>query len=134
MINEDNTINLSENLCAFNEATLNFLKSYSINKRILKLNKYEKDYFSFDKEEPLDLPICDEAVLRAKMFEVKRFVLSLGNCNEKLILYYHYIKEESIEHCAELIGISRRSGFRLKSRAIIYAGKKFAEYEKNKKC
>lgn len=116
------------------EETLNFLKSYSINKKMIMLNKYEKEYFSCElSDECVEIPVCDEAILKAKMFEVKRFVLSLGNCNEKLILYYYYIREESIERCAELIGISRRSGFRLKSRAITYAVKYFDLYKKNKK-
>lgn len=113
---------------------LDFLKSYSVNKRIIKLNKYEKEYFSADLFEDCgEIPIFDETILRAKMFEVKRFVLSLGNCNEKLILYYHYIREEPVEKCSELIGISRRSGFRLKNRALNYAKTYFAEYIKNKK-
>ena len=116
------------------EEMLNFLKSYSINKKIIMLNKYEKEYFSaYLGEECVEIPICDEAILKAKMFEVKRFVLSLGNCNEKLILYYHYIKEETVGRCAELIGISRRSGFRLKNRAITYAVKYYTQYKKSKK-
>lgn len=113
---------------------LDFLKSYSINKKIIKLNKYEKEYFSSDLFEDCgEIPIFDETILKAKMFEVKRFVLSLGNCNEKLILYYHYIREEPVERCSELIGISRRSGFRLKNRALTYAEKYFVEYINNKK-
>ena len=41
----------------------------------------------------------------------------LPNSDEKLLLYYHYVKGENVERCAELLGISRSSGFRLKKRA-----------------
>jgi DNA-directed RNA polymerase specialized sigma subunit len=131
IIDTNNEIYIQDRI---SEEFLNFLKSYSINKKIIMLNKYEKEYFpAHIGDECVEIPICDEAILKAKMFEVKRFVLSLGNCNEKLILYYYYIREETVERCAELIGISRRSGFRLKSRAITYGVKYYIEYMKNKK-
>ena len=58
-------------------------------------------------------------LVRAKMYEVRHFIMNMENRDEKLLLYYHYIRGESVEKCAELLGISRSSGFRLKKRALI---------------
>ena len=60
----------------------------------------------------------EAALARAKMFDVRHFILGLGNCDEKLFLYYHYVKGESTERCSELLGLSRRSAFRLKRKAL----------------
>lgn len=60
----------------------------------------------------------DEMSLRAAMFAVRRSVMRLPDSREKLLLYNHFIRGESLESCAELIGISRRSVFRLKLRAL----------------
>ena len=97
------------------------------------MNRYEKNYFG-KSEKTLDiegkkygLPGSDPDI-RIKMFEIRRFVLSLGNCNEKLFLFYHYIHGESVERCGELLKISRRSAFRLKKRALAFAGRKLETY------
>lgn len=60
----------------------------------------------------------DEMSLRAAMFSIRRSVMRMPECREKLLLYNHFIRGESLESCAELIGISRRSVFRLKLRAL----------------
>lgn len=60
----------------------------------------------------------DEMSLRAAMFAIRRSVMRLPESKEKLLLYNHYIRGESLECCAELIGISRRSVFRLKLSAL----------------
>ena len=60
----------------------------------------------------------DEMSLRAAMFAIRRSVMRLPDSREKLLLYNHFIRGESLEACAELIGISRRSVFRLKLRAL----------------
>lgn len=99
-----------------------YLRGYSTNYKLLRLAKYEKEFFGGGR-------LCDDEVTtpaegplaKAKMFEVRHFVLSLPNSDEKLLLYYHYVKGESVERCAELIGVSRRTAFRLKSRALIIA-------------
>jgi hypothetical protein len=110
-----------------------FLSEYTVSRKLLEMNDYEKKYFgkaekTFDFEgRALNLP-GSEPELRMKMFAIRRFVLSLGNCNEKLFLFYHYIHGESVERCAELIKISRRSAFRLKKRALAFAGRKLETY------
>ena len=104
-----------------------YLKGYSTNRKMLGAEKYleiygEKDGF---------LSLIDEEMLheaplaKAKMFGVRHFILDLPNGDHKLFLYYHYVKCESVERCAELLGISRRSAFRLKSKALALAYKKY---------
>lgn len=105
----------------------NYLESYSVNRRMLQIINYEKEYFGSksEKGEYLMAPAGDEVFLKAKMFEVRRFVMSIEDNNCKLFLFYHYIKGESVVHCSELLGISRTSAFRLKNRALELAATKY---------
>lgn len=105
----------------------NYLKEYSLNRKLLMIGKYEEEYFGggnfsdFDKDMPSEAPLA-----RAKMFDVRHFILSLDNSDEKIFLYFHYVKGEPVEKCAELLGISSRTAFRLKNRALSLAyAKKF---------
>lgn len=94
----------------------NYLKSYRFCRRLLSMKKYEDKYFEtleWESETPVEF-----TVVRAKMYEVRHFILGMRNSNEKLMLYYHYVRGDSVERCAELLGISRSSGFRLKKRAL----------------
>lgn len=94
----------------------NYLKGYKFNKRLLRMKNYEDKYFEtceWESESPAEFSLA-----RAKMFEIRHFLMNMRNSNEKLLLYYHYVRGESIEHCAELMGISRSSAFRLKHRAL----------------
>ncbi len=99
--------------------TENFLKGYGLNRKLLKLDKYERTYFGYkDGDEGA---FSDTPLARAKMFEVRHFIMELKNSDEKLLLYYHYVRGESVERCAELLDISRSSAFRLKKRALTLA-------------
>lgn len=115
------------------ETIENFLKSYKFCRRVLSLKNYEDKYFDtleWESESPAEF-----SVARAKMFEVRHFILSMKNGNEKLMLYYHYVHGTSVDKCGELFGISRASAFRLKKRALARAylhsvqiGKKLTPY------
>ena len=115
-----------------------YLSEYAVFRKLIEMNNYEKNYFgksekSLDPEGKLLALPGSEPDIRLKMFEIRRFVLSLGNCNEKLFLFYHYIHGESVERCAELIKISRRSAFRLKKRSLAFAGRKLERYFEKQK-
>ena len=115
------------------EAARKYLSEYTVFRKLLEMNEYEKKYFgksekTVDIEGKMHLLPGSEGEIRMKMFEIRRFVLSLGNCNEKLLLFYHYVHGESVERCAELMKISRRSAFRLKRRALAFAGRKLERY------
>ena len=104
-----------------------YLKTYILNKKLLGIEKYHKEFFSTDMPfyNEIDEKMLNEAPLaRSRMFSVRHFILDLPNSDEKLFLYYHYIKGESTEKCAELLGISRRSAFRMRNRALEIAYEK----------
>ncbi len=111
-----------------------FLESYGINKKMLRMMKYEKEYFSkeSDSDDALPIPGGDEILIKSKMIEVRRFVAGLEDGNCKLLIFYHYIKGFSIEKCAEMMNIGRTSGFRLRRRALSCAAKIFSEKTNNK--
>ncbi len=100
----------------------NYLKGYALQQKFIRFDRYERTYFGYRDEEeeiPVDLPLA-----RAKMFEIRHFIMEMPNSDEKLLLYYHYIRGESVEKCGELLGISRSSAFRMKKRALTLAARK----------
>ena len=105
----------------------NFLESYQLNKKMIEMLAYEREYFGAQSQGDgfLMLPGGDEVLLRSKMFNVRKFITTLENNNCKLLIYYHYVRGNSVEKCAELLGISRTSGFRLKRRALELAAEKY---------
>lgn len=94
-----------------------YLKGYGFNRRLLRLARYEKEYFGESELEEAE--VGEPPLARARMFAIRHFIMSLPNGDEKLFLYYHYVRGESVERCAELLGIARSSGFRLKKRALL---------------
>ena len=101
-----------------------YLKGYALNKKLLRMERYEKEFFGDRSREEGEELFGEGALARARMFEIRHFIMELENCDEKLLLYYHYIKGESVERCGELLGISRSSAFRMKHRALLLAAQK----------
>ena len=103
------------------------------------INRYLRDYrrtYSLMKSTALTRKYLDDAsfnddsaetVYRAKMFEIRAFVLSIDQTPEKMLLYYYYIKGFTLEKCAQILGISRRSVYRLKIKALDLALEKYLE-------
>ena len=117
--------NIKTEIAKLIEKTDNYLRGYQTNRKLLRLDRYEKEYFHTDEN---DFEAYGETPLaRARMFEIRHFVMGMQNSDEKLLLYYHYIRGESVEKCSELLGISRSSGFRLKKRALALAAQKMRE-------
>ncbi len=107
------------------EETKNFLLSYGTNKRLLSMIEYEKEYFSNDSEPDATCDAHSEEVLiRSRMLEVRRFINNIEDGNCRLMLFYHYIRGFPVEKCAEMMNISRTSGFRLKKKALLLAAQK----------
>ena len=99
-----------------------FLKGYRLNQKMIKMERYEKEFFH---EKERDSEILNEIPLaRARMFEIRHFINELKNGDAKLFLYLHYIKGESVERCGELLDISRSTAYRLKAQALITAYEK----------
>ncbi len=103
-----------------------YLKGYCINGKLLRLERYEREYFG-DKGACDFEGIGEVPLARARMYEVRHFINSLPNSDEKLFLYYRYIKGETVERCGELLGLSRSSAFRLKIRAVKIAAEELAK-------
>lgn len=60
----------------------------------------------------------DAGAVKADLFEIRRSIMSMPPSPERLLLIQHYINGNTFEVCAELLGISRRSVFRLRKRAL----------------
>ncbi|MBQ7336158.1 MAG: hypothetical protein IJW92_06780 [Clostridia bacterium] len=102
------------------EEARDFLCGYQLCLDLLHLRQYERK-----RKERFDDPCAcedvlagDEAYWRARMYEVSNVLAAMKNGREKMILYYHYIKGESIERAADLIGFSRRTGYRLHQKGL----------------
>ncbi|MBQ9784513.1 MAG: sigma-70 family RNA polymerase sigma factor [Clostridia bacterium] len=111
------------------EEVREFLCSYQLCLDMLNLRKYERKRASrFE-----DVCVCedilagDEAYWRVRMYEVSALLGRMKNGHEKLILYYHYVRGESIERAANLLGVSRRTGYRWHARGLCMAARLYAK-------
>lgn len=57
-------------------------------------------------------------LLQLRMREIERSVRGLPMCRERVLLDMHYLAGESMERCAELLGVSRATAYRLKRRGL----------------
>lgn len=106
------------------EAARDFLAGYQLCVDLLKLKRYERRRAEvFD--EPCrceDVLMGNEAFWRARMDEIERTVAALRNGRDKLVLYHRYIKGESVEHAATILGFSRRTAYRAHKRGLAVVG------------
>lgn len=89
----------------------NDLRGYGLMEKQLKASHYEREFFG-------RATTGEDVFLQAKQYAIRRRIYDLANCPEKLFLDLHYLRGHSVERCAELMDISRRTAFRLKKRAI----------------
>ena len=104
-----------------------YLTSYRLLCRMIEMNRYERSFFASSgrtREDPLEE---SEAYLQARMYEIREFILSIGECDEKLFLYYYYVHGESVDRCAELLAVSRSTAYRLRKSALVLAARYYAE-------
>lgn len=71
----------------------------------------------------------DETSMRAQMYAIRSAILEVADSRERLFLYHYYIKGYTLEDCAKILEISRRSVFRLKGKAIDEIAKKSILFE-----
>ena len=76
--------------------------------------------------DPTDGRSIDVNAIKAKMLIIRGFILSLPDCREKMMLYYRYLHGRSVEQCAELLDVSRRTAFRIAEKALILAANHFS--------
>ncbi len=106
------------------DAGREYLCGYQLCLDMLNLRRYERRRKKPFGEEcnGEDILQGNEAFWRARLFEIEHLIAALRNGREKLILYYHYIRGESIERAADLLGISRRTGYRVHRRGLLTVG------------
>ena len=96
-----------------------YLRGYSFHAKLIDMDEYERTFFYDPRKEGRgkgEIPLA-----RVKLFEIRHFIMSMENSDEKLLLYYHYVKGESVERCSELLGVARCTAFRMKKRALLLA-------------
>ena len=96
------------------------LRSYRMmNDILLSARSYGRN---FGEEEKFD-----EAAMRAQMYAIRSAILKVEDSRERLFLYHYYIKGHTLENCAKILGISRRSIYRLKGKAVDQIAEKIKE-------
>lgn len=98
-----------------------FLCGYRFCAAMMHLRRYERKraYSLMQPDDSDELLGGNEAMWRARMLEVKSAIDRMKNGHEKLMLYYHYIQGESIERASDMIGYSRRTGYRLHRKGLL---------------
>ena len=107
-------------------AAKDYLCGYQLCLDMLNLRRYERKRSQRFSEECTgceEILQGNEAFWKARLYQVEHMIAALRNGREKFILYYHYIKGESIERSADLLGISRRTGYRMHRKGLLVIGK-----------
>ena len=114
-------------------AARDFLAGYQLCLDLLELKRYERRRAeTFD--EPCrceDVLAGNEAFWRARMEEIGQAIASLRNGRDKLVLYHRYIRGESVERAAALLGISRRTAYRAFRRGLTVVGIRLERMARN---
>ncbi len=102
-----------------------YLGEYLLTKQMIAVSRYERQFAEagddYGGDASADSPGGDEALWRAKMIEIRRFIMNLSADKKRLVLYYHFIRNQPIEKCAEYLGVSRATVFRIYNAALCCA-------------
>ena len=92
---------------------IELLKQYPVCKRFIDSQAYAKEYFNPHSTQQ----ICDKEVYAARMCVIESLIQLLAPSDECTLLYLHYIKDFSVEKCAECMYMSRRTAYRMLKKA-----------------
>ena len=102
------------------DAAQNYLLSYRLCEKMLKLRGYERK-----RAARIGTPENAEEIIQAseghwelQVSEIKELINALPNGREKMVLYCHFIRGESVESAAHVIGISRRTAYRMLQKGL----------------
>lgn len=98
-----------------------FLKSYSVDKKFISSQKYAKEFF--------DKTLSVDDTRLGRMSVIEDLITLLNPSDEYTLLHLHYIKGLSTKKCAECMGISRSTAFRLLKKAHIALCEKLTKKE-----
>ena len=99
-----------------------YLAGYRFCVEMLQLRQYERVHPS-PFPDPLDETLLsgNEAFWKSRMLEIGMLIGSLPNGRAKLMLHYRYIRGMSVERVSDLLGVSRRTGYRLHDKGLSLA-------------
>ncbi|MBQ7173782.1 MAG: sigma-70 family RNA polymerase sigma factor [Clostridia bacterium] len=99
-----------------------YLSGYRYCVEMLQLRQYERVHPS-PFPDPVDEVLLsgNEAFWKSRMMEIGLLISSLPNGRAKLVLHYRYIKGLSVERVSDLLGVSRRTGYRLHDKGLFLA-------------
>lgn len=113
------------------EAAKEFLGAYRMCEEMLGLRRYERKRARIEEDEPsAELLAADELYWKTRMYEVQNLLGGMKNGREKILLYYRYVRGESVERVSDLMGFSRRTGYRLFHRGLALVGLLLERMEK----
>ena len=110
--------------------TRDYLRQYSVFRKLWEKSVEDKISFGNPTENEKD-PDTNESCQGfaiSKMFEIRRFVMSIRNSNERTLLFLYYIHGENFEDCARRMQISDRTARRLHHSALRSASLRLCEY------
>ncbi len=105
------------------EFAKDFLCGYRLCREMLGLRQEERRRLPRleDEGDCADILAGDEAYWRVRMYEVESLLSGMKNGRERMLLYYRYVRGLSVERAANLIGVSRRTGYRIHERGLALA-------------
>ena len=92
---------------------IELLGQYSVCKRFLSSQAYAKEYFNPDDTQRID----EKEVYEKRIHAIESLIQLLSPSNEYTLLRLHYTKGICVEKCAECMGVSRRTAYRMLKKA-----------------
>lgn len=92
---------------------IDLLKSYLVCKRYLDSQAYAKEYFNPDDTRKID----EKEIYEERIHTIESLMQLLAPSDEYTVFRLHYAKGVPIEKCAECMGVSRRTAYRILNNA-----------------